>query len=126
MQRLEPQEMALLALDNDMISQNDSDTEPVDHLSLYKKTAIEKLSANQEFHRKTQGEGITWIRLKYLLIGFLPDTLEDRDNMAYHLVREALEQVLGPENEGWGTFRNEQNKICVKAIRKDGSNGLGG
>lgn len=126
MQRLEPQEMALLALDNDMISQNDSDTEPVDHLSLYKKTAIEKLSANQEFHRKTQGEGITWIRLKYLLIGFLPDTLEDRDNIAYHLVREALEQVLGPENEGWGTFRNEQNKICVKAIRKDGSNGLGG
>jgi DNA helicase HerA-like ATPase len=126
MQRLEPQEMALLALDNDMISQNDSDTEPVDHLSLYKKTAIEKLSANQEFHRKTQGEGITWIRLKYLLIGFLPDTLEDRDNMAYHLVREALEQVLGPENEGWDTFRNEQNKICVKAIRKDGSNGLGG
>jgi uncharacterized protein len=126
MQRLEPQEMALLAPDNNMISQNDSDTEPVDHLSLYKKTAIEKLSANQEFHKKTQGEGITWIRLKYLLIGFLPDTLEDRDNMAYHLVREALEQVLGPENEGWGTFRNEQNKICVKAIRKDGSNGLGG
>jgi hypothetical protein len=35
----------------------------------------------------------------------LPETLSERDDIAYNLVPEALRQVVGPQEEAWHTER---------------------
>jgi hypothetical protein len=78
------------------------------------------LRKNYDFMEQIGGKGIPW----GVIVGFfereLPDTLEDRYHLAYNLVREALEQILGSENDGWHTFKRPSSKegkqiIWIKA-----------
>jgi hypothetical protein len=117
-QTITPQPMPELAVDSEIPLQNGAAVENIDVLEALKRSAIEKLRTNQEFLRKIQGEGIYWVRVKFILMGFLPATLADRERIAYHLVREALEQILGTENEGWHTFYDAQHKLLIKKGRR--------
>ena len=49
----------------------------------------------------------------------MPDTLEDRNQLAYDLVPKAMNQVFGPQDEGWHSFKNEERnfKTYVKLGR---------
>jgi len=49
--------------------------------------------------------GKPWGVIAAFLANELPDTLEDRGEVAYHLVREAFDRIFGTEDEGWHTFK---------------------
>lgn len=89
--------------------------ESVDVLEVYESRAIQALRIDPEFTSKISGEGIAWGTIKHLLKKKLPSSLEDLDDRAYQLVRKALDEILGPQNEGWHSFRNHENKTYVKA-----------
>ena len=66
--------------------------------------------------------GRPWGVLLRKLAEKLPDTLEDRDDVAFVLVAEALEQIYGPKEEAWHSFKhvglNEKQTTWVKAGKK--------
>ncbi len=119
--RLELLDESAIPAENEPVSNTEVE-EPVDTLAVYKGKAIEAFRANRYLVEKIGGEGMSWGWITQFLKENLPDTLEDRNEIAYHLVREALELTLGPENAAWHTFkqpgRNGKLITWVQAIRK--------
>jgi hypothetical protein len=44
--------------------------------------------------------------LKAVLRDNLPEELDDRDTVAYYLVRKALDRLIGPQNQAWESYRH--------------------
>jgi len=99
---------------------NQEEGEAEDALEAFENQAIEALRNNEDLMGKINGEGIAWGSLKAFLVEQLPETMEDRGDVAYHLVGKALIQILGPQNETWYSFKNRErnNTTYVKAGRK--------
>ncbi|HJT54947.1 MAG TPA: hypothetical protein VJ761_00520, partial [Ktedonobacteraceae bacterium] len=90
---------------------DDSDgTESVDALAVYKNEAIEALRNDSELMEQLRTWGKPWGAIGGFLERELPETLEDRHDIAFNLVREACEQIFGAENEGWHMFRRPSRK----------------
>ncbi|MGH2480154.1 MAG: ATP-binding protein, partial [Ktedonobacteraceae bacterium] len=94
----------------------------VDILALHKRNAIEALKKDREIMDQLHGRGIPWGTITGELEKKLPPTLENRHDLAYYLVREALESIFGEENEGWHSYRrggnNTKPTTFVKAGKK--------
>lgn len=105
--------------DSDIEAETATEAESIDALAVYKQNAIDTMRNNREIMEDIRGRGIPWGVITGFLEDALPDTLEDRRRIAYNLVREALEQIFGAENDGWHTFkrRNREGKwiMWVKA-----------
>ncbi len=69
--------------------------------------AIQAFRENHEIIEQIRSEGMTWGHITEFLKKKLPDTLEDRNDIAYNLVREALERIFGPANEAWHTVKRQ-------------------
>ena len=105
--RLEQADGLQLAVQNDGLAEVDSEIESVDTLTLYKGKAVQAFRENHEIIEQIRREGMTWGRTTEFLKKQLPDTLEDRDEIAFNLVREALERTFGPANEAWHTVKRQ-------------------
>jgi len=70
-----------------------------------KDTAIKALAEDDEMRERLKGDGRPWKAVQVSLAEHLPETLSDRDTVAYHLVREAMDQLYG--KGGWHTERRE-------------------
>jgi uncharacterized protein len=81
----------------------------------FERSAIKALKADEETMRKLDDSGVAWGTVKAFLKEKLPTTLEDRerDQLAYELVPKALNEILGPRNEAWYSFRNEQRNYTT-------------
>jgi hypothetical protein len=87
-------------------------------MGAYEGQAIAALAASAAIVRKLNGTGVAWGELKALLKDHLPEHLDDRDEIAYQLVRKALTELAGREGEGWHTYpvvRGTQRLTYVKA-----------
>lgn len=79
-----------------------------DPLETFERRAIEALKHDQATMNKLySNEGIAWGTLRAILADNLPESLNDRDQTAYHLVKEALEQLVGPQDIAWRTYKPE-------------------
>ena len=76
-----------------------------DPFRLHQEQAIEALKTNEEFMQALEQGGIPWGRVVGLLKEALPETMDDRDNVAYHLVPKAITEILGEREEAWRTER---------------------
>ena len=82
----------------------------IDVLSLQKSAAIEALASNTQLLGELES-GVPWGKLKALLKDALPDSLDDKDTIAYHLVGPAVTQILGGgQNDAWRTERRGPRK----------------
>ena len=79
--------------------------------------AIEALREDEELLGRIKDGGVAWGSLKAFFLGKLPENLEDRDSVAYHLVPKALDAILGQQSAAWHAFRNtaRNNTTYVKA-----------
>lgn len=69
--------------------------------------AIEALRNDTSLMSKLDSvDGIAWGALKAFLLDHLSAQLDDRDTIAYHLVRKALDRIVGPQNQAWESYRN--------------------
>jgi hypothetical protein len=93
------------------IANDDNDgAESVDALAVYKNEAIEALRNNSELIEQLRTWGKPWGAIGGFLERELPETLEDRHDIAFNLVREVCERIFGAENEGWHTFKRPSRK----------------
>lgn len=91
-------------------SQISDDKGSVDVLSLQKEAAINKLATNTQLISEFKS-GVAWGKVKALLRESLPDSLDDKDTVAYHLVGPAVTQILGGDQHvAWKTERRGPRK----------------
>ncbi len=110
-------EPAVAALAEETEVQEDyREEEGVDVLKLYKARAIHKVRQRQDPMARLRTEiGLAWGYLKGLLRDELPDTLEDRDDVAYNLVIPVLNEELGVGS--WETHKVQRNGRSVTYVR---------
>ncbi len=111
-ERLEAISGSLPILEVEAGDGNIPEAEPVDTMSVYKQQAIEALRRNEVCIEKIRW-GTPWGVVMGYISNELPKTIEEqeRSDIAYSLVQDALEAIFGSENEGWYKYR---------APRKDG------
>ncbi len=80
---------------------------PVDVMAVIEARAIEALRNDASLMAKiTSADGMAWGGVKAFLLEQLPRELDDRNNIAYRLVRKALDQLIGPQNQAWQSYKN--------------------
>lgn len=83
------------------------DAEPVDVMANIEQRAIDALRADAKLMAKIESsEGAAWGSLKAFFLDHLPAHLDDRDTMAFRLVKKALVNFYGPQDHGWEQYRH--------------------
>ena len=100
-----------------LADEKDNETEPVDIFETFKNKAIEALRNDHILMEQLHDRGVSWGRLTGFFEELLPN-LENRNRIAFNLVREAMELFFGIENEGWHKF-TAYSKIYVKVGKKN-------
>ncbi|HXH23764.1 MAG TPA: DUF87 domain-containing protein [Vicinamibacterales bacterium] len=92
----------------------------VDVMAAIEDRAIEALRNDQSLMSKLEtAEGVAWGALKAFLLAHLPEHLDDRDTVAYYLVRKALERILGTQKVAWESYRHPtRNTTYVRKLRR--------
>ncbi|OPY75456.1 MAG: AAA-like domain protein [Syntrophorhabdus sp. PtaU1.Bin153] len=84
------------------LSIDEGDAEPVDMMANIEQNLIEALRAEAKLMEKIESsEGIAWGSVKAFFLEHLPTHLDDRDTLAFQLVKKALDNFYGPQNQGW-------------------------
>jgi hypothetical protein len=77
------------------------EAEPVDVMANIEQRAIDALRANAKLIAKIEStEGAAWGTIKAFLLNQLPEYLDDRDTLAFRLVKKALDHFYGPQDQG--------------------------
>jgi uncharacterized protein DUF87 len=80
--------------------------EEFDRNELYRQSAIFHLKSDEEFQRGVRQGEITWRGVKEALKRGVPDdAVPDVDQWAFELVSDALNTIVGAENQAWSTER---------------------
>jgi uncharacterized protein len=77
-----------------------------DVIAAFENRAIAALEEDPELMTRIRSSGAAWGSVKAFFLKMLPDTLEDRDNIAYNLVPKALNRILGAQGDCWYTFKS--------------------
>ena len=77
-----------------------------DVLRTYIRSAIDSLRTDESVISRIRGNGMPWRGVQEVIKERLPEHMSDRDNLAYRLVKPAMDEIFG--NEGWETDRRER------------------
>jgi hypothetical protein len=107
------------ARDND-VSGKASVKEPIDRFRASQQRAIEVLARDKQFCEAIQDRGIPWGVVVGILKDALPPTMSDRESVAFRMVPDALNEILGPKDEAWTTERRGRGpKPTTFIVRKN-------
>ena len=91
------------------------EAEPVDVMANIEQQAIDALRVDTKLiSRIDSNDGAAWGSMKAFLFEHLPAHLDDRDHFAYLLVKKAMDQIYGPQDQYWETFKNPAGKTYVR------------
>ena len=95
------------------------EVETVDVMANIEQQVIESLRSNREIRSKIECDaGMPWGGAKEFLKTNLPEQLDNRDQLAYDLVPKVLNEIYGPQNQYWESFKNPSTgKTWVKQKR---------
>jgi len=92
---------------------------PRDIMTDLEQQAIAALRANAQLIAKIESpEGVAWGRIKAFFLEHLPPHFDDRDHVAYWLVKKALVALFGPQDQGWETYHHPARDTTY--VRKRG------
>jgi hypothetical protein len=88
---------------------------PIDNEALYKLLAKEAIQNDAKAMQGLVGDGFPWGGLNACIKNKLPRTASDPERLAYDLVPPTLNEIFGPQPEGWHTFKNKATgRVWVK------------
>ena len=83
------------------------EAEPVDVMANIEQRAIDALRADAKLIAKIEStDGAAWGSIKAFFLDQLPEHLDDRDTLAFGLVKKALDHFYGPQDQGWEQYRH--------------------
>lgn len=81
--------------------------ESVDVMANIEQRAIDALRADAKLIEKIEStDGVAWGAIKAFFLNQLPEHLDDRDTLAFRLVKKVLDHFYGPQNQGWEQYRH--------------------
>jgi hypothetical protein len=84
------------------------EAEPVDVMANIEQQVIDALRADAQLIAKIEStEGAAWGSIKAFFLRQLPAHLDDRDTLAYRLVKKALDHIYGPQDQGWERYHHQ-------------------
>ncbi len=94
----------------------------VDRFRANQERAIEALAKDDRFYEAIQDKGIPWGVVVGILKDALPATMSDRESVAFRMVPDALNEILGPKDEAWTTERRGRGpKPTLFIVKKSSS-----
>jgi hypothetical protein len=95
--------------------------EPVtDVLATFEARAINAVRTDAGLRGRLQAEGVPWGELKGYLADQLPETLDDRDKIAYQLVAKAMVEIFGRQGDTWHTEKKPGKSGRIITFVKQG------
>jgi hypothetical protein len=92
-----------------------SDEAQVDAMAVYRQQAVAALAKDKTLLQKLRGEkGVPWMAVIVALEANLPTQLQDRHQIAYDLVRPALDTILGIGQ--WEPFKQPKKDGSGKTV----------
>lgn len=79
-----------------------------DAFQTYVGAAIKRFAESKSVLETIRVHGMPWAGVKAALLGFLPETLDDREGIAYNNVKRALDHALG--EGGWTTEKRDRRQ----------------
>ena len=77
--------------------------------------AVERLRTNEQLMQRLREGGVAWGSLKAFFAEGLPQGLDDRENVAFGLVKKVMARLFPSSGEGWHAFKHqERNTTYVK------------
>ena len=100
---------------SDDVDESDS----VDVMANIEQQAIETLRVDTGLKEKIESsEGVAWGAIKAFLLEHLPPHLDDRDQLAYRLVKKSMDALYGSQEQNWETYRHPQRNTTY--VRRKG------
>lgn len=83
--------------------------------------AIEALRSDTKLMHDLQSDaGAAWGAIKAFLLDHYPQDWPARDDMAYRLVRDALNRIFGPQSSAWETYKHpDRNTTYVRVLMSE-------
>lgn len=83
------------------------EAEPVDVMANIEQRAIDALRTDAKLIARIEStDGAAWGSIKAFFLDQLPEHLDDRDALAFRLVKKALDHFYGPQDQGWEQYRH--------------------
>ena len=90
------------------------DSEPEDYMAGIEDRAIRTLISDENLMAKLQsGDGAAWGSIRAFFLNCLPEHLDDRGQLAYWLVKKAMNHIFGAQ-DGWETYKNDRNITYIR------------
>jgi len=98
---------------------SENDSEPEDVMANIEEWAIEALRADAKLiARLESAEGAAWGSIRAFFLEQLPPLLDDREQLAYRLVKKAMDRIYGLQEQSWETYKNQQRNNVTYIRRK--------
>lgn len=98
-------------------SADDVDAEPVDIMADIERKAIQTLKEDTNLMGKIESsEGAAWGSVKAFFMDHLPPHLDDRSDLAYRLVKKAMDSLYGVQDIAWEQYRHQTRNTAY--VRK--------
>jgi hypothetical protein len=89
--------------------------EPIDVMAEIEAEAIAALRSESQLIAKLEStDGAAWGSVKAFFVEKLPQHLDDKDQLAYRLVKKAMEEIFGGQEQAWETFKNPKNVTYIR------------
>jgi len=83
------------------------ESEMLDVMANIEQRVFDALRADATLIQKVESsDGAAWGSIKAFFLEHLPEHLDDRNNLAFQLVKKALDQLYGPQDQGWEQYRH--------------------
>ncbi|MBU6460177.1 MAG: DUF87 domain-containing protein [Proteobacteria bacterium] len=93
----------------------EDDDETVDVMASIEAKAVQDLRSDASLIAKIESaDGAAWGSVKAFFLEHLPAHLDNRDDLAYRLVKKAVTDIYGVQDQGWETFRNAVGKTYIR------------
>jgi DNA helicase HerA-like ATPase len=96
----------------------DALTGEVDQLVVLRRHAVNEFRDDLQLMKRIGEEsGVAWGELKKRIFDVLPEHMADRDESAYQMVSQVLNELLGEQSIHWESFKNSRQITCVRRVR---------
>jgi hypothetical protein len=95
---------------------HEGEAEPVDVMANIEQQAIEALRVDGKLITKIESsEGAAWGTIKAFFLTHLPTQLDDRERLAFQLVKKAMDHLY---DQSWESYKNPQRNNATYIRRK--------
>ena len=103
------------ATSNQIQVEMEEEPEPVDVMEGINYRVINELRSDVHLMTKLESsDGAAWGSVKAFFTEHLPEYLDDRDNLAYRLVKKAMDEIFGPQYQAWESFKNPSGTMYIR------------